>query len=65
MTLIKEKFYVYILCHLRMDDIKKYIVWYEKTTVREIWYQINLMSDLVVSVEFKTTYLQFSGPMHC
>ena len=36
MTLIKEKFYVYILCHLRMDDIKKYIVWYEKTTVREI-----------------------------
>ena len=38
MTLIKKKFYVYILGHLRiqMDDIKKYIVWYEKTTVREI-----------------------------
>lgn len=38
MTLIKKKFYVYILCHLRiqMDDIKKYIVWFEKTTAREI-----------------------------
>lgn len=66
MTLIKKKFYVYILCHLRiqMDDIKKYIVWYEKTTAREIWCQINLMSDLVVSVEFKTYKCRFWSCQH-